>query len=54
LFWAYSLYSLAILCSSTVATRILASDSIIGLMGEGVAVADNGVVKVGCPDRFTY
>jgi hypothetical protein len=36
------------------AACISASDSIIGLMEEGVAVADNSVVKVGRLDGFTY
>ena len=31
----------------------MALDSIIGLMGEGIAVTDNGVVKIGHPDGFT-
>jgi hypothetical protein len=36
------------------AARILASDGIIGLVEEGVAVVDDGVVKVGHLGRFTY
>jgi len=34
--------------------HILALDGIIGLIEEGVAVIDDGVVKVSCPDGFTY
>jgi hypothetical protein len=34
------------------AARISASDGIIGLMEEGVAVADDSIVKVGHPDGF--
>ena len=40
--------------SSTAAARILASDGIIGLIEEGVAVVDDSIVKVGRLDRFTY
>jgi hypothetical protein len=36
------------------AAYISALDGIIGLMEEGVAVADNSVVKVGYLDGFTY
>jgi len=52
LFWACSLCSLAILRSSTAAARILALDGIIGLMEEGVAVIDDGIVEVSRPDGF--
>jgi len=34
--------------------RISASDGIIGLMEEGVAVVDNSVVKVSRLDGFAY
>jgi len=34
--------------------RILALDGIIGLIEEGVAVVDNGIVKVGRLGRPTY
>ena len=34
------------------AARILASDGIVGLVEEGVAVVDDGVVEVGCPGGF--
>jgi len=34
------------------AACILASDGIMGLIEEGVTVIDDGVVKVGRPDRF--
>jgi len=34
--------------------RILASDGIIELVKEGVAVVDDGVVKVGRLGGFTY
>jgi len=40
--------------SSTAAARILALDGIIKLVEEGVAVIDNGVVKVGRPGGFTH
>jgi hypothetical protein len=33
---------------------ISASDSIIKLIKEGVAVADNSIVKVGRPDGFAH
>jgi len=33
---------------------ILALDGIIGLVEEGIAVIDNGVVKVDYLSRFTY
>ena len=36
------------------AACILALDGIISLIEEGVAVVDNGVVKVDYLDRFTY
>ena len=36
------------------AARILALDGIIGLVEEGVAVVDDGIVKVGRLDRFAY
>jgi hypothetical protein len=36
------------------AACILALDSIIKLIEEGVAVADNSIVKVGYLDGFTY
>jgi hypothetical protein len=39
--------------SSIVVVRILASDGIIGLVEEGVAVVDDGVVKVGRLGGFT-
>jgi hypothetical protein len=32
----------------------LALDGIIGLIEEGIAVADNSVVKMGYLDGFTY
>jgi hypothetical protein len=32
---------------------ILASDSILGLMEEGVAVTDDSIIKVGYLDGFT-
>ena len=38
--------------SSTAAARILALDGIIGLVEEGVAVVDDGVVEVGRLDGF--
>ena len=34
--------------------RISALDGIIGLMEEGVAVVDDGVVEVSRPDRFAH
>jgi len=34
------------------AARILALDGIIELMEEGVAVVNDGVVEVSCPDGF--
>jgi len=37
-----------------VVARILALDGIIGLMEEGVAVVDDGVVEVSCLDGFAY
>jgi len=36
------------------AARILALDGIIELIKEGVAVVDDGVVKVGCLGGFAY
>ena len=36
-----------------VVARILASDGIIGLIEEGVAVVDDGIVEVGCLGGFT-
>jgi hypothetical protein len=36
------------------AARILASDGIIGLVEEGVAVVDDGVVEVGRLGGFAY
>jgi len=36
------------------AAHILASDGIIGLVEEGIAVVDNGIVKVGRLGRFAY
>jgi hypothetical protein len=36
------------------AARILASDGIIGLVEEGVAVVDDSVVEVGYPGGFAY
>ena len=36
------------------AAYISALNSIIGLIKEGVAVADNSIVKVSCLDGFIY
>ena len=41
------------LYSSIVAAYILALDGLIGLIG-GIAVIDNGVVKIGRLGRFAY